>query len=621
LDGREISQKCRLKFAEYWTIFFCRRDGSPDSHSIKTAVHRHPRKDDSKNVTKSSRSSTLLPTPHFGTMGKKKSKQSRSSSSGKNGKQPQQQQRSSIPTTTAPPSNNATATTSSSANESTIPEIPVALSTVADEEAPLPIVPASADIPLQEENADACWTPSNTAGDDDPSQLEVLNGDISGGGDDTPTLHDEGQKEQGHLLYANIDKLDSMVVVVDEEAPLQPAAPNPETGAVTITPASGDYESVSIPIGDLTRKSYEEGNHQPGPPSSLPAAEDRLPIIDEEEASFIGDLESASVHNQESVSSRSIAPMVGEKGQPQQGLYLEFAEPLPTEPSSSSFLEEQRGEVVKRRHAAGRSVCYRCTLICLAVTVAVIVLSIALPLTLHRHANLFVGDNDATVDGPITPEAPTPAAPNSTTTLLSNEEQQLQEALQPVLPSDLYDRMTNDFSSREHAAFQSLLQDNPEIAPPTLQRFVLTQWDNAVAGVAFQVDVSECLWDGIQCDTNNTVRAIQWNNRTLAGVLPDSMLSSLTSIDLGENALRGSIPTSWYQNAPALENLYLHDNALTGTISTHVAQWTSLRRLFLGSNQLTGSLPKELGSSGTGQSDVRPLGTTACCVCLFCSAV
>jgi hypothetical protein len=447
--------------------------------------------------------------------------------------------------------------------------------------------------------------------------------------------------------------------LADEEAP--PMIIHPTSGDVSSFLAGDDQQEkdVAPKMNKLSEEACQQQEQLEG--RSLNAeVEDKHMTDGEDETPFIGDLETASAHNgnvvtakelveakegtgekaplvvcdQDSVSSRStdvgggeftLGMEVDEEGQ-QQTLYdvdlnkpgtdtssSSSEEPQPVEGAAAAADKRLRSNATDRRFAS-----HRWTVICLALTLVAIVLSIALPLGLIQLKNPW-GDaentkpNDDLQEGP--PSTATPPSTRATFTSVAGS--QLQEALQLVLPTDLYQRMTNDSTSSEYAAYQFLLQDDPEITPPTLQRFVVAHWNNAVSGKAFAANLSECVWDGVECDDNHVVRAIRWNNRTLPGRLPDSMLPSLTTIDLGENALRGGIPPSWYRNASALEFLYLHNNALTGQISSHIAQWTSLRRLYLGGNQLTGSLPKELGSASSDSSNVRSLGTKKPCCCFL----
>ncbi len=69
----------------------------------------------------------------------------------------------------------------------------------------------------------------------------------------------------------------------------------------------------------------------------------------------------------------------------------------------------------------------------------------------------------------------------------------------------------------------------------------------------------------------------------------------VTLLLLSDNQLTGSIPTE-LGNLSNLEDLWLSDNQLTGSIPTELGNLSNLIRLQLYSNQLTGSIPTELGN-------------------------
>ena len=64
---------------------------------------------------------------------------------------------------------------------------------------------------------------------------------------------------------------------------------------------------------------------------------------------------------------------------------------------------------------------------------------------------------------------------------------------------------------------------------------------------------------------------------------------------LYDNQLTGSIPPE-IGNLTNLGYLWLSDNQLTGSIPTEIGNLTNLERLYLYSNQLTGSIPPEIGN-------------------------
>ena len=69
----------------------------------------------------------------------------------------------------------------------------------------------------------------------------------------------------------------------------------------------------------------------------------------------------------------------------------------------------------------------------------------------------------------------------------------------------------------------------------------------------------------------------------------------VTKLDLSGNQLTGTIPAE-LGNLSNLTELQLYDNQLTGTIPSELGNLSSLRSLDLGSNQLTGTIPAELGN-------------------------
>ena len=67
------------------------------------------------------------------------------------------------------------------------------------------------------------------------------------------------------------------------------------------------------------------------------------------------------------------------------------------------------------------------------------------------------------------------------------------------------------------------------------------------------------------------------------------------SLDLGYNQLTGSIPPE-IGNLTNLTYLNLRSNQLTGSIPPEIGNLTNLTRLWLNDNQLTGSIPPEIGN-------------------------
>lgn len=176
------------------------------------------------------------------------------------------------------------------------------------------------------------------------------------------------------------------------------------------------------------------------------------------------------------------------------------------------------------------------------------------------------------------------------------------ERLVPLVP---YATVFTDETSIYNKAYRSIGAFND-----IEQRFAVAVLNFALSGTFASATLPTCDWFGITCERDQ-VTAIAWPNQALFGSLPTMGLESLTSLvslDLGENKIQGTIPAVLYA-LTHLEFLYLHENILTGTLSTRIGQLNKLRRLYLGDNQLTGMLPQELGSPGLGGANVRPLRT------------
>ena len=70
----------------------------------------------------------------------------------------------------------------------------------------------------------------------------------------------------------------------------------------------------------------------------------------------------------------------------------------------------------------------------------------------------------------------------------------------------------------------------------------------------------------------------------------DYSIENTTELSLSSNQLTGSIPPE-IGNLTNLTSLGLYENQLTGSIPSEIGNLTNLTRLYLGSNQLTGSIP------------------------------
>ena len=93
--------------------------------------------------------------------------------------------------------------------------------------------------------------------------------------------------------------------------------------------------------------------------------------------------------------------------------------------------------------------------------------------------------------------------------------------------------------------------------------------------------------------TNNTGWLLSDDHCRWFGVFCDSGL--LTRVNLDSNNLTGSIPAE-LGNLTTLGTLHLEENNLTGSIPAELGNLTALFNLGLHGNNLTGSIPAELGN-------------------------
>jgi len=113
-------------------------------------------------------------------------------------------------------------------------------------------------------------------------------------------------------------------------------------------------------------------------------------------------------------------------------------------------------------------------------------------------------------------------------------------------------------------------------------------------------DSWECDWYGIRCDTETSdVIKISLSDVSLQGTLPYELhnLTALRRIALSNNAITGTIPNSWYGNNvdgtqifSQLQTLDLSNNLMTGTIPFLVWTLPQLRYLYLNNNRFSGRL-------------------------------
>jgi Leucine-rich repeat (LRR) protein len=122
-----------------------------------------------------------------------------------------------------------------------------------------------------------------------------------------------------------------------------------------------------------------------------------------------------------------------------------------------------------------------------------------------------------------------------------------------------------------------------------------TNWPTAETWPASATSAQFGTWFGVTV-SNGDIQRISLPNNNLIGVLPKSIaqLSRLKYVYLGTNQISGTIPS--YTGLPLLQHFLVNNNLLTGSIPAELGNLTGLTILKLDNNSLTGSIPTTLGS-------------------------
>ncbi|RDX74253.1 putative leucine-rich repeat receptor-like serine/threonine-protein kinase, partial [Mucuna pruriens] len=122
-------------------------------------------------------------------------------------------------------------------------------------------------------------------------------------------------------------------------------------------------------------------------------------------------------------------------------------------------------------------------------------------------------------------------------------------------------------------------------------------WENAThANDAFGVEDKVTCNCKVPNDNFCHVEKIILKSQSLQGSLPPQLirLPYLQEIELSRNYLSGTIPKEW--GSSNLTEISLLGNRLTGSIPKELGNLTNLTRLILAFNQFSGNLPPELGN-------------------------
>ena len=193
-------------------------------------------------------------------------------------------------------------------------------------------------------------------------------------------------------------------------------------------------------------------------------------------------------------------------------------------------------------------------------------------------------------------------------------------------------RSLSNPSSPQYKAVEWLAQDKVDndsnwSGYELLQRYVLRvlyhstdgeTWSNSASPYWFK-NSRVCQWSpfvGLFCRGNGQqVDSIDLHLNNLHGSIPEELglLTALTGLSLNRNQLTGTIPKQLGQLTALILSLWsthltgtipdelglltvltgvsLYDNKLTGTIPPALTQWTSLKKMYIFNNNLTGQVP------------------------------
>ncbi|CAL4896636.1 unnamed protein product [Urochloa decumbens] len=91
---------------------------------------------------------------------------------------------------------------------------------------------------------------------------------------------------------------------------------------------------------------------------------------------------------------------------------------------------------------------------------------------------------------------------------------------------------------------------------------------------------------------------LKLQNNSLSGPIPDTFPASLIILNLSQNSFSGEIPSEIFK-LPKLSNLYLQGNKISGSIPVSISSSKSLIELNLGDNALDGTIPTMPNTAST----------------------
>ncbi|KAL7490391.1 hypothetical protein ACHAWT_000019, partial [Skeletonema menzelii] len=147
------------------------------------------------------------------------------------------------------------------------------------------------------------------------------------------------------------------------------------------------------------------------------------------------------------------------------------------------------------------------------------------------------------------------------------------------------------------------VSSEPSMDPKQSQLYALKAFYFATNGDSWDINSgwldssqSECDWFGVTCDDENIVTSLDLGNNNLSGSIPTEigLLKSLEYLYLYTHQLTGTIPSEigLMENLTVLD---LYNNQLNGTIPSEIGLMENLEKLDLAVNDLTGTIPSEIG--------------------------
>lgn len=218
----------------------------------------------------------------------------------------------------------------------------------------------------------------------------------------------------------------------------------------------------------------------------------------------------------------------------------------------------------------------------------------------------FVSTNDPTTSMPANSAAPISAAPINAA---MNRAIGITTLVNQRTLSDMqfeYPRPTDKPPNPGQRALENIIEFSTwldEQHDEVMERFALLSLWYSTGGAAWSLgtqwssQVTVCQWPSVQCNNDGRVSALLlWNNQ-LRNELPADigLLTSLTTLGLGDNDLSGTIPET-IAKCTLLQQFALDRNQIGGTVPSELSQLSALTSLNLAVNILQGSLPSLLST-------------------------